>query len=151
MNKKLLFLGIPVCLLILGLALSGCDNGTTGSGAPTDEYTLEWGSFNADYATIMATIKKEGWNVQEVQGGTAGMATGATATAIYNYCTSGKIVFNDGGTVNGSFETLINYSNQGVSAPSELKTLLNSNKANVPLAGIFDGGQAAVVFYIRKK
>jgi hypothetical protein len=99
----------------------------------------------------MATIQQQGWNVQEVQGQSAGMATGATATTIYNYCTSGTISFNDGGTVNGSFETLVNYSNQGVSAPSGLKTLLISNKANVPLAGIFDGGQAAVVFYIRKK
>jgi hypothetical protein len=33
MNKKLIFSGILVCLLIFSLALIGCDNGTTGGGS----------------------------------------------------------------------------------------------------------------------
>lgn len=66
MNKKHLFLGMSVCLLILGLALSGCDNGTTGSGGgsgtppATTGIAAKWqGRYNAyddpDYIILKAT------------------------------------------------------------------------------------------------
>jgi hypothetical protein len=148
MNKKLILSGILAVALIFSLA--GCGGGA-GGGDPGDEYTLEWGSFTTSYSTIMNTIQQQGWDVQQVQGQSAGMAKGATATAIYAYCTSGGIVFNDGGTVTGAFEDLVSYSDDGTTyAPQGLQTLLINNKANAPLAGIFDAGVAAVVFYITK-
>jgi hypothetical protein len=127
------------------------DDGDDGDGAD-DDYTLVWGSFSSSYADVQSTIKAQGWNVQQA-GSTAGIATGATATTIYQWCFSNaaQIGYTDSGSPSGPFETLVNTSNQGISAPDALKTALRNNKANVPLAGIFDAqGQAAVVFYITK-
>jgi hypothetical protein len=111
-------------------------------------YTLQWGSTLTSYSRVESIIATQGWNIQRV-GDTAAYATKATATSIYNWCIDNAYLYRTG-IESGSFESLVNYSSNGVSAPPALKTALNSNKANVPLAGIFDGGSVAVLFYITK-
>jgi hypothetical protein len=56
----------------------------------------------------------------------------------------------DAGDFDGSFEECINFSKDSVSAPDGLKTAAKTNQDNVPLAGIYDGGNVAVLFYITK-
>jgi hypothetical protein len=60
-------------------------------------------------------------------------------------------IFEETGTAEGSFESLVNTKVENISAPSALKTKLTDEKANVPVGGIFDAGQFAVMFYITKK
>jgi len=111
-------------------------------------FNLQWGATLTTYSDVEDIIKTQGWKVQS-SGATFALATGATAETVYNWCLS-NVTFVDNGTTSGSFESLVNFSSGGISAPSGLKTALNNNKANVPLAGIFNGGEVAVLFYITK-
>jgi hypothetical protein len=56
----------------------------------------------------------------------------------------------DSGDFDGAFEDCVNFSSNGVGAPAGLKNSSSATGANVPLAGIFDGGSGAVLFYITK-
>jgi hypothetical protein len=60
--------------------------------------------------------------------------------------------FTDGGSDDGSFEDLLGYKDpkSNIGLPTYLKAALTTQKANVPLAGVFEGGGYAVVFYISK-
>jgi hypothetical protein len=141
---KFFALGILAMVLVLGLVLAGCDNGTTTKA----EYHLKWGATSTSYSTVQSTITSQGWTVAD-SGTNWAVGAGSTATTIYNWCMA-NVSFSDGGDFDGSFEECINYTKDGsVSAPSALKTALNNNKSNVPLAGIFDGGYA-ILFYITK-
>jgi hypothetical protein len=148
--KKTNFGALLVFALAVGLIFAACDTGTGGGGSDTDEYQLEWSTFSGSFfsfSDILALIAMEGLNVQG-DSQTYALATGATAREIYS---RGKgFWWDDLGTETGSFENLVNYTNSGIGAPSGLKSLMRSNKANVPLLGIFDIGPKAVIFYITK-
>jgi hypothetical protein len=145
MKNKLNFSVILVCMLALTLVFISCNRKSGGSGV----YKLQWGAFWTSYSEVQNTIAEKGWNV--ITAGTnAAVTKGADATSVYNFCIK-NIFFIDGDDgIEGSFEDLLNYSKNGVSAPEELKTLLKRNKTKVPLAGVFDAGSSAVVFYITK-
>jgi hypothetical protein len=140
-------------LLASGLVFVSCDNSDDDDGGP---YLLEWGSFNTTYGTVYSTILSNSWAVTDLSPGGAGsypgqgFVTGTVADDVYAYCTSGAIIYNDGGKTDGSFAGLLNYKAKGVGLPDALKTALAAQEANVPVAGIFDADVAAVVFYVRK-
>jgi hypothetical protein len=144
MKKKHNLLIMLVCLLALGLAVTSCDNGTTEKG----EYHLLWGTFTSTYSQIKTVITQQSWDVTPL-GDSAGYATGDTATAIRNYNVA-NTQFSDGGDKDGSFEELLNFSKNGIGLPDNLKTVFADQKPNVPLAGIFDAGDFAVLFYVNK-
>jgi hypothetical protein len=143
---KFSVLGMLAMVLALGFALDGCDNGTTSKG----EYHLKWGVTYTTYSQVESTVTSQGWAITD-QGSNWALGTGSTATTVYNWC-MGNVTFVDGGDFDGSLEECLNFSKDGVSAPAGLKTAGNNNKANIPLAGIFDGGYnvGAVLFYITK-
>jgi hypothetical protein len=145
MKRKLFGIaGALAVLLMSGLVLTGCDNGSTNK----DEYHLKWGATYTTYWVITSTIISQNWTVT-AQGSNYALATGITATSVYNYCMN-NVSWIDGGDFDGSFEECINFSQDGVSAPFGLKSAGNNNKGNIPLAGVFDGGSSAVLFYITK-
>jgi hypothetical protein len=113
-----------------------------------EEYILEWGAFNATYAGVQSTISAQGWDVELADDGV--YATGTTAEDIYTY-SKNTISFIKTGSKDGTFEELLNYKSEGVGLPSNLKKHLRGEKANAPLAGIFDNGQSATVFYVKSK
>jgi hypothetical protein len=144
-KNKFSVLGILAMALVLGFVLAGCDNGTTTKA----EYHLKWGVTSTSYSEVQSTITEQGWTVAD-SGSAWAIGTGSTASAIYDWCMS-NVTFADGGDFDGSFEECMNFSKDGVLAPAGLKTAGTNNKANVPLAGIFDGGSAgAVLFYVTK-
>ncbi|MDR1178555.1 MAG: hypothetical protein LBK64_06990 [Spirochaetaceae bacterium] len=144
MNKKLVFLAMLVSLLALSLVFVSCDNGTTSKG----EYHLKWGTTYTSYSEVQGYIISENWDVAD-SGSDWALGTDDTATTVYNWCMN-HISWAEGGEVDGSFEECIDFSKGGVSAPLGLKTAGNDNQDKVPLAGIFDGGFVAVLFYITK-
>jgi hypothetical protein len=140
MKKRLLVSGLLVCLLALGLVFVSCGGGG-------GEYKLEWASFNTTYAAVLSTISGQGWTVEDATDGA--YATGDTARDIRTYCIN-TTSFTDGGSADGSFVGLLEYTKDGIGLPPILKTALATQEANVPLAGIYDGGGFAVVFYVSK-
>jgi hypothetical protein len=138
--------GILAIVPALALVLASCDNETTTKA----EYHLKWGVTSTSYSEVQSTITSQGWTVAG-SGADWAVGAGSTAISVYNWC-MGNVAFVDGGDFDGSFEECINFSRDGVSAPSGLKTAVNANKANVPLVGIFDGGYSvgAVLFYLTK-
>jgi hypothetical protein len=164
MKRKLFGIaGALTVLLMSGLVLAGCDNGTTsngggdggngtasnGGGDGGDVYTLEWGVCNITYEEVFQTITGQKWTYTKIGTASAAYGTKRDATSAYNYCVS-NAVFEETGTAEGSFEDLVSTKVEGISAPSALKTSLLDQKANVPVGGIFDADQFAVMFYITK-
>ena len=142
MKNKLKVLVMLVCMLALTLVFASCNRN---SGV----YKLQWGAFWASYSEVQNAISENGWNITNA-GANAAITTGADATAVYDFCIE-NIFFIDGNdNIEGSFEELIDYSEDDVSAPEELKTLLKRNKSKAPIAGIFEADSVAVVFYITK-
>ena len=146
---------LGMIVLALAFSLIGCDNGGGGSnkGPGTvppgtgGDYKLQWLAYETSRSEVESIISTQNWDVTQA-GPNAGWAKDPTATAIYNYAkNNANTPFSE---ENGSFESLVNFSEEGVSAPNELKTALNANKNNVPLAGIFDAVEVAVFFYITK-
>jgi hypothetical protein len=164
MNRKLI-LAMLAGLLALSLAFVGCDNGTTSSGGDdgdktgddgdTTQYTLEWGAWDGQtYATISSNFTAAQHPLTPA-GSNAGYLTGSMALSAYNIVHD-AYRFDDGGTVSGSFDSLLNFSKDGIGLPDGgLKNALREQKANVPLAGVFQytsGGRPGVsVFYLTKK
>jgi hypothetical protein len=88
MNKKLFGIaGALAVLLISGLVLAGCDNGSTNK----DEYHLKWGATYTTYSMVTSTIISQNWTIT-AQGGDYALATGSTATSVYNYCMNNRLV-----------------------------------------------------------
>jgi hypothetical protein len=144
-HNKLFVAGMLAVLLALGFALAGCNNDT-----PKGEYHLKWGvTSSVTYAQVQSTIASKNWTIAD-NGADWALATGSTATDVYDWCMDNITTWENGGDVEGSFEECIGFSKGGISAPTDLKTAGNTNKSNVPLAGIFKGGSAAVLFYITK-
>jgi hypothetical protein len=138
-HKKFFAAGMLAVLLVFCFVLAGCGNGT---------YHLKWGATFTGYSRVQSTITAQGWTVAD-SGTNWALATGSTATSVYEYCMN-NVSWLDGGDMEGSFEDCVNFSKDGISALSELKKALNNKKGKVPLAGIFDGKSVAVLFYITK-
>ncbi|AEF82955.1 hypothetical protein TREAZ_2985 [Leadbettera azotonutricia ZAS-9] len=134
-------------MLALGLVLAGCDNGSTSS---VGEYNLIWGAYN-NYVTmtdIENTIANQNWPVTSANDGK--YAIGDTARSIRTYCV-GSQYFTDGGAADGSYEDLLNYTSNGIGLPSDLKNAMASQKASVPIAGVFKNPlNLEVMFYVSK-
>jgi hypothetical protein len=143
--KRLNLLVMLVALLALGLVFASCDSGTSND----DDYHLEWGTIQTTYFVVQNVIETQEWDVTPV-GSSSAYATGATAVAIRDY-NHKNTYFQAGGDEDGSFEELLEYKNDGIGLPQNLKTALAGQKSNVPLAGIFDAGAFAVLFYVSKK
>jgi hypothetical protein len=138
-HTKVLGAGMLAVLLTFCFILAGCGNGT---------YHLKWGATFVSYSQVQSVITTQGWTVAD-SGTNWALVTGGTATSVYDYCMN-NVSWLDGGDVEGSFEDCINFSKDGISALPELKTVFNTKKGKVPLAGVFDGGSVAVLFYITK-
>jgi hypothetical protein len=135
--------GILVVLLAMGLALAGCDNGTTDKG----EYHLAWGAASVAYSYVSSQIAD---SAQE-RGADWLLCTGSTATTVYDNAReqiSSWLLAN--GDFDGSFNECLNFSNEGIEAPSGLKGSSSAVASGVPLLGVFDGGSMTVLFYITK-
>jgi hypothetical protein len=167
MKNKLFVSAMLVCLLALGLVVSGCDTGGGSGGGGDDdttEYTLTWGAWDgATYSDVSSSFSVAGYSLTAA-GTNAGYLTSDKAVGAYNILAnggSGIPRFDDSGTISGSFETLLDYSTQGIGLPAGLKSSLRGQKANAPLAGVFqyylDGGSnggaplpGVSVFYVTK-
>jgi hypothetical protein len=149
MNKKLLFSGILVCLLVFSLFFVGCPQ-------PTDdpsrgEYHLIWGTTFTDQSDVLNVISNNSWTAADY-GIDWVLGTGSDATNAYNWCnTPANVGWDDAGTFDGTFEQCVNFTKNGVGAPQALKTAAITNKNNAPLACIYDyQGQYAVLCYVTK-
>jgi hypothetical protein len=145
--------GALAALLISALAasvlltLAGCDNGSTTN---KEEYHLKWAAPYTPYSTIESTIASQGWVVTN-RGSDYALLSGSAAASMYDYyIDSFTQGWGGGGDVDGSFEACINFSKDGVSAPSGLKTAGANNKGNIPLAGVFANGTGVILLYITK-
>jgi hypothetical protein len=143
MKKRLVLTAMLSVALALGMVLAGCDNGSSGGGG---EYHLKWGVASVSYSTFQSTITSEGWSLAD-SGGDWSLVTGSTATSAYNYCDA-YLYWYDEGDFDGSFEACVNFSEDGISAPSGLKNSSSTITGNVPLAGIFDASGLTVLFYV---
>ena len=118
--------------MALGLVFVGC-----GGSSPSYEYTLSWGIFVPGTYSIEDVVNDQGWVVNEIPGEEAAYVTGNTAYDVYIYCLNNTNFYDGEPAVGGSFETLVNYSIDGISAPPGLQAAMLANKENVPVAGIF--------------
>jgi hypothetical protein len=123
---------------------------------PEPEYHTVWGSFIAPFSVVADAIEAHPqWEVTPTDK-TSGYATGNTADAILYYCLYNVTGYEDSGAVDGSFDKLLNYKNQGIGLPSALKTALGKEKGNSPLLGIFgvtvqgQTEQIVVVFHSKR-
>ncbi|MDR1410854.1 MAG: hypothetical protein LBI91_01460 [Spirochaetaceae bacterium] len=142
------------------------EDGTPAEGLPSLEgepqaagtYHLRWGVIDTSYGQVQSIIGQQNWTIAASGTGWA-LATGATATSVYNWCNNPSNIpsnaWLDGGDLDGSFTDLVNFSSNGVGLPAGLKNSQHTAGANVPLAGIFDGGAAAgyavILFYVTGK
>ncbi|MDR2493891.1 MAG: hypothetical protein LBD24_01585 [Spirochaetaceae bacterium] len=140
-------LGMLAVVLALGFVLTGCEEEDSGGGGGGG-YHLKWGITDTTYNAVYSTIQNRGWTVAG-SGVNWALGTGGTANSVYAYCTN-NLTFVDYGDFDGSLEACINFSRSGVSAPAGLKASAHGNSGSMPLAGIFDGGGVAVLFYITK-
>ena len=139
------------CLLIVMLAfgLITCSNS---SGGPGGDYTLSWGLWtHTYYSDVSDNFDLFGLSLTPV-GSNAGYLTGSDASDAHSFITA-YYGFDDGGYETGSFENLVNFQNDGIGAPSELKSAMLANKNNVPLGGFFQAnipgeGISVVCFYV---
>jgi hypothetical protein len=115
---------------------------------PTDEYDLYWGFIDgATYAEMEKKAADDADVSLIAAGSTAGYVAGKGATAGYSQMDSKY--FDNFGTVTGSFEKLLDFSEDGIGLPSALKTEMTKQKANLPIAAIFEvKDQGVVVFFI---
>jgi hypothetical protein len=133
--------------LVFGLAFIGCDNDTT-----KGEYTLAWGVWSgASYGDISAQFSDKDVTLKPTTDTNAGYLTGADASRAYASISNGSQPFNDSGTLEGSFEDLLNHKENGLGLPDNLKTVLTGKKADAPVAGVFAAdGVGVIVFYVYK-
>ena len=141
-------LWIIALVAIIGFSMAACDNGGDEGGG--DVYKLEWGTLNKSRTEIETLIQQQGWSVVTADNGNSAMANGYLAETIHDYCAR-NFTFTNSGNATGSFEELANFSKDDISPPSGLKTWFINNKADVPLVGEFDGGQAGAVFIYMTK
>jgi hypothetical protein len=123
---------------------------TTPTTPTTTNYTLQWGYLvGVSYSDIRSSSLGD---LLTPAGSNAGYITGSNATAVYEQAASG--VFDGTGTEEGSFSTVLDFSQQGIGLPSDLKAALRAREENVPLAAFFSveyqGTDIAVLFYITK-
>jgi hypothetical protein len=133
--------GVLAVLLALGLVLAGCDNGTTSKG----EYHLQWGATSTSFSVLSSGITNGGGSFNAGSGTGWGLVKGSMATMISNGIQSEMSPSDwiSDGEQDGSFEECLNFSIDGIGAPSGLKSAASSE--DVPLAGIFDGGNGVTV------
>jgi len=149
-------IAIIALVAVIGFSMAAC-GGDDDDGGPVvvvgNEYQVQWGTTNISYSDIANTISNQSWTIEETDDTSWALATGTTATAIYNYCMNpiNNISWTNAGTYGGSFDVCVNASIYGVSAPSGLKTAANSNKNDVPLAGVYyDASAGVVLLYLTK-
>jgi hypothetical protein len=119
----------------------------------SDEYSLQWAAIDITYEEVQSYISAQGWNIAG-SGSNWKLATGSTATTVYNWCLANipSNAWLDSGTLNNSFQNLLNFKEDGIGLPAGLKNSPYATRANVPLAGIFDAGRDMVVlFYVTEK
>ena len=148
MKKYLLILAV----LILPLGFFGCDSGGDGGGGGSNErYRVEWAAFYSNYITTKTILTGLGVSYTEVTSPAGFWTYGADANTILNYCRSVPASsFFDSGTAIGTFEELLNRTEDGVSLPNNLKQALRANKEKMPIAAAFDAGTHGVIFYVNK-
>jgi hypothetical protein len=122
---------------------------------PPPTYDLYWGFiYGATYSEVRDEALKRGASLT-VAGSNAGYVTGATATAAYNMISVDYYdYFTDSGTMNDSFENLLNFNEKGIGLPPALKTAITRQKANLPIAAVFEVNaqdvQGVVVFFVEE-
>jgi hypothetical protein len=148
-KKHFSVLGIAALALAFGLVFAGCGNAG-------GEYFLMWGDTAATYSVQIAALTNASLGPNKVNIAESGnspdwsLAVGAEAQKAYHVWFN---ILHPGdrpdGTFDGSFEECVNFSAGGVSAPSGLKAVAPNYSSNLPVAGVFDAGGYAVLFYIR--
>jgi hypothetical protein len=117
---------------------SGMSNSTVLTVSYSMAYVMGYAIMDLTWSQMKNIISDEGWNISYVSGTKSGYATGNSAENMFS---NGQYVFDryvvDHGDEVGSFEELLNLSNDGISAPEALKTALKSRKASAPLVAIF--------------
>jgi hypothetical protein len=163
-NNRFFVAGVLALTLIFGFALLGCNTGTGGGGSSDTpppgggaEYELGWGYWEGtNYATVSGNFASNSLPLTPA-GDKAGYLTGAKAGEAYDAIENNlkTYPFDDKGELEGSFEELLNFKNDGKGFSDDLKVALKAQKANVPIAGALEfatgGGPIVVVFFIDKK
>jgi hypothetical protein len=119
-------------------------------------YTVSWG-YMGGVTYSQAASNAAGYGVTfKSAGSNAGYLTGNDATGAYSIMMMQfSSYFNGGGSVPDSpFEELLNFQENGIGLPSALKSAMGREKANVPIAAVFQvnqgGGSGIVVFYVEE-
>jgi hypothetical protein len=145
--KKTVVFGLLVILLAFGFI--GCDSDSKG-----DDYKLTWGLWIGEtYSSVSSNFTSAGASLTPA-GTNAGYLTGSIASTAFSVIIT-TYQFDDGGFKTGSFESLVNFQNDGIGAPQALKAAMLEQKNNVPVGGVFQTtipgyGNSAIVFYIEK-
>jgi hypothetical protein len=123
-----------------------------GTGSPPT-YDLYWGFIDGEtYSDATAQAANQGVSLIAA-GSNAGYVTGADAVAGFSKMDNNY--FDNYGTLNDTFENLLNFNRDGIGLPPALKTAMTGQKANLPIAAVFevndpDTLQGVVVFFIQE-
>jgi hypothetical protein len=164
-----------ISFLALALVLSGCSNGSTDDNRPAWQQALDdgyqrgdfaslegsgngthvllWGIFDTTIGAVNDTIISEGWSVTQTDSGNAGWATGNDAKDILEFCVA-NVGYHDVGIEFDSYAALVNFTKDGIGASIQapgLKAALSGKEGDVPVTGIFDSNQGAVVVFVDSK
>jgi hypothetical protein len=125
--------------------------GSNDLGGKSDEYELIWIARN--YVTYAQFIGSFPGVTLTPAGSNAGYLTGNAAYNAFVSFSSSDYQFNDSGTEEDSFENLLNFKQNGIGLPSALRSALSTQKANVPIIGVFQssdgqGGYGVIAFYV---
>jgi hypothetical protein len=116
-------------------------------------YNLQWVLINATYNEVQSYISDQKWTIA-ASGSNWKLAAGDTATTIYNWCNTylPREALFDSGFLDGSFEYLLNFQENGIGLPAGLKNSPYTTAANVPLAGVFNVPEYDMVllFYVTR-
>jgi hypothetical protein len=117
-------------------------------------YDLVWGFINgATYSQISTEAKNNGASLTAA-GSNAGYLAGTNALAAMEMISEGySDYFTDFGSLsNKPFDELLDFNENGIGLPSALKTAMNRQKENLPIAAVFQVNaqdvQGVVVFFV---
>ena len=142
--------GIIALVALIVFSMAACDNGNGG----VDEYKLTWGLWlGVTYSNVSSQFTSAGAPLTPA-GTNAGYLTGSNASTAFSVIIT-TYSFDDGGYKTGSYENLVNFQQDGIGAPQELKEAMVAQKKNIPVGGVFQTtipgyGNSVIVYYLEK-
>ena len=150
MKNLVKLIGIIVLVVAIGFSMVACDDGNSSR----DEYKLTWGLWIGEtYSTVSSRFTDASAPLTPA-GANAGYVTGSNASTAFSVIIT-TYLFDDGGFTTGSYENLVNFQQDGIGAPQDLKTAMLNQRNNIPLGGVYQTtipgeGDSVIVYYLER-